>query len=497
MAGLSKKINYLKDIFFQNSTTKQTVFKNTFWLYFGFGLSNLINFLLLVYVTRALGVIEFGKFAFALGFISLFAIFGDVGLGAIIIREFSQKEIELEELYSIISLKFVLGLLMLVLTSFGSFFITSDNSVREIIIVLALFTFISLFIELSYLIFKARQRMEYQAWMQSLVSFVTIIFCFAALFYSHSAKSVSYGYLAASCLSLLIIVFLFHYKLFILKIFWNKSIWKKFLLMSWPLAFAGIFSTIYGSIDSVILGYLGQIAETGWYNAAYRIARASFLLAAIIFSSLYPILNIASRESKEKTQKIWDYQINISFSVTLPMVLGGIILASNIVSFAYGSGFNPSVLALQILMVMAGFLMFYSSFINILTIYNHQKKFFWTALLGAIVNVILNALLIPKYSLYGAAVATVITHFLIFVLLLYFVLKYTPIKPFNANNFLVFFGIIISSIIMAFVISLPAINNFSILFSIPIGILVYIIALLILKVIWKQLIPAESAKIKI
>jgi len=57
------------------------------------------------------------------------------------------------------------------------------------------------------------------------------------------------------------------------------------------------------------------------------------------------------------------------------------------------------------------------------------KKLFWITLSGAIINVILNLILIPKYSLYGAAATTVATVILTFFLYFRFTSKFTPIRP--------------------------------------------------------------------
>jgi O-antigen/teichoic acid export membrane protein len=486
-----------KDVLFKNNSTKQTVFKNTFWLYFGFGISSLVNFILIVYITRVLGASEFGRYAFASAFTSLFAVFSDLGLSTIITREFSGEVERLERFYSIISLKFVLGLVALSLTTLGSFFITQDNGIREIIFILAIFTFVSVFIELSYLFFRARQRMEHQAWIQSIVSLLTLVCAVIFLSFIASAKSASFAYLTASLLGIGVVAIFFHFKVLPLKIVWDRQTWKAFLLMSWPLAFAGIFGTIYNSIDSAMLGYVGQITETGWYNAAYRISRSSFMLAALVFSSIFPVLASAYKESKEKLQRVWDFQMSVVFVISLPLVMGGIILAPKLIEFAYGKGFGPSILTLQILMVMTGIILIYNNFNSALIITNHQKKFFWAALSGAIINVILNLILIPKYSLYGAAIATVFTHFIIFLLLMFFVYKYTSIKIFNFNILIVFAGVILATAIMVLVVTRPLIYSSTVLISIPIGILSYFIVLLILKKIWKQLIPAGSVKTRI
>ena len=75
--------------FLKNLSTKQTIAKNTFWLAVAEGITRFLKLFLIIYVARILGATEYGKFTFALAFVSLFAIFSDLGLSQITTREFA------------------------------------------------------------------------------------------------------------------------------------------------------------------------------------------------------------------------------------------------------------------------------------------------------------------------------------------------------------------------------------------------------------------------
>lgn len=251
--------------------------------------------------------------------------------------------------------------------------------------------------------------------------------------------------------------------------------------MSWPLAFTALFGLLYTYIDSVMLGYFGQITETGWYNAAYRVAWMGYIFTGLAVTSFYPILSKAFQESKAALQKVWNYQMDTMIILAVPLVAGSIILAPRIIDFVYGSDFSASVLAFQILIVMVGILLLYAPFHQALIVANHQIKLFWTTLVGALVNIVLNVLLIPKYSLYGSATATVITQFLIFFLFYIFTLKFTPIRFPSLNSLIVLIGVILSVLAMIFVISKPEIYNLNVFLSVIIGAITYFGVLFVLK----------------
>lgn len=469
----------IKSLLLDNRTVKQTIFKNTFWTYLGTGISTLISFVLIIYIARILGATEYGKFTFALAFIFLFGVLSDLGLSQIIIREFAREKEREKEFYSIISLKILLGLGMFIAILVGSFFITSDPVIQKIILILALYFFIKdTFIGLSYSFFQARQRMEYQAWVEIFVALVMAIFVFLVIFNFPSVENLSYAYLSAISISLVFVAIFFHLKVLPLKIFWDKSVWRKFLLMSWPLAFAALFGALYTHIDSVMLGSRGMITETGWYNAAHKIARMSFIFTGIVCGSIYPVLSESFKKSKEKLQKVWNFQTELMIILAFPLIIGGIVLAPKIIDVIYGPGFAPSILAFQILIIMAGIILLSVSLHQILIVSNQQKKIFWAVLGGAVINIALNLILIPKYSLYGAAVATVITQSIIFLLLFKFTMKFTSIRPPYLRFLYIFIGVLISSTVMFLVISRPQIYHLSIFFSIPIGLFIYLVCFL-------------------
>jgi len=118
---------------------------------------------LIIYIARVLGATEYGKFTFALSFVSLFVVFFDLGLSNIVTREFSREKEKEKEFSSIISLKILLSLGILFLILITSFFITSDPGIRKVIWILAAFSAIGNFSEIIYAFFRAYQRMEYEA----------------------------------------------------------------------------------------------------------------------------------------------------------------------------------------------------------------------------------------------------------------------------------------------------------------------------------------------
>lgn len=463
----------IPSLLLENKSVKQTILKNTFWLGFAGVIEKAAALILLIWVARILGATEYGKFTFALAFVSLFGVIFNFGLRPIITREFARAREKEKEFAAVLSLKIILSIVGIFLIFASSFFITNDPAIQTIIWILAVYILGKSFSGIIFAFFQARERMEYQAFTRIFEAFLLLGFGLFVIFTFPSAINLGFSYALSMVMVFIAGAAILHFKVQRFTLQWNPAVWKKFIIMSWPLALIAAFTAMYNQIDSVMMGSFGQITETGWYNAAYKIVYGSLILMGFISNSFYPVLSRTFKESKEKLQRIWNAQMEIMVFLAFPITVGGITLAPAIISTVYGSDFIAAVFALQLLMVSVGFMFIYDSFRQILIVHDQQKKFFLTALSGVILNVVLNLILIPKYSLYGAAVSTVFVHAFILLSLMRYTLKFTAVNPFNSRILLSLLGAVMGTAIMYSVVSQTFLSNLHVLYLIFIGAVVY------------------------
>ena len=98
-------IKNLKTLLLENTGIKQTIFKNTFWLTLAEAISRFLGLALIIFAARILGAEGYGKFAFALSFVSVLAILADLGLSEITNRELSRNKEAEKEYPAVLSLK--------------------------------------------------------------------------------------------------------------------------------------------------------------------------------------------------------------------------------------------------------------------------------------------------------------------------------------------------------------------------------------------------------
>ncbi len=104
----------IKKFLFHNTGIKQTVAKNTFWLFLSEVSGRLFRMVLIIYAARVLGASGWGSFSYGLSVASLLMIFSDIGISGLITRELAQKK---EEYRTFISTALAIKIILVALST--------------------------------------------------------------------------------------------------------------------------------------------------------------------------------------------------------------------------------------------------------------------------------------------------------------------------------------------------------------------------------------------
>ncbi len=430
-----KYFRILTPLLWNNVGVRQTIAKNTFWL----GLSeitiNILKFLLLIYATHVLGDTGFGEFAFVSSFVAIFGIFFDLGLGEAITREFSKEAKNEMYISTLFSLKLLLSLVVALVVIIASFFIDSISGHLQMpVLIMSGYIFITSLSSFFYAIFRARQKMQFEFLPNFLQNLLTLLIGFILLSIFPIVTSLAWAYFFGAIFIAIPLLVYFHTRVAALHFYIDKKIWKEFLHISYPLALLGAVSlAIYNNVDSVMLGFSGRITENGWYSAAYRILTFSLLPMSFVAQSFFPALSDAYGQSQEKLERLWNTQLKICLFIAVPILFGTWVLADQLITFLYPAEFHPAALVLKILAV-SGFLMYvYYPFKQLLVVINEQRKVFILFFIALLINIGLNFITIPRFSLYGAAISTLVAQLIIFIGLIILCSQKTNIKLFTSK----------------------------------------------------------------
>jgi O-antigen/teichoic acid export membrane protein len=183
------------------------------------------------------------------------------------------------------------------------------------------------------------------------------------------------------------------------------------------MGFSMAMVAVYWNTGSVLLGFLRGNAHVGWYNAAIKIVMVLVAVPQLYNQAMVPAISALFVQSLPRLERLIAESLRLMALLVAPMMTGGIILAGKIIHFLYGDRYSPSVLTLRVLFV--GVAIIYISFpLGSTALYsNRERLYMWAVAMGALVNVGVDILLIPRLGGSGAAVATVLGELVVFGLM--------------------------------------------------------------------------------
>jgi O-antigen/teichoic acid export membrane protein len=204
----------------------------------------------------------------------------------------------------------------------------------------------------------------------------------------------------------------------------NKAVFKELWAYSLPLIFISILYSIFYWTDSIMIGALLDVENVGLYNAAATLAGFLAIAPEMFMQLFIPLISKSLSQKKgilimNLTKQItkWIYAIN------LPVVVCLIFFPGVFLNIFFGAEYLVAENTLRILALGALFSVFSGMFSGMLNIKMKSKRVLFVLILAGILNIILNFLLIPKYGINGAALATIVSWGLFAIILFFYIKK--------------------------------------------------------------------------
>jgi len=190
---------------------------------------------------------------------------------------------------------------------------------------------------------------------------------------------------------------------------------KKLLKFAWPMIIFMIFYEIMISIDLYLVkALLKNDLLAGYYSAALTVGRIPFYAFYFLTIILLPkISETTSQKLDQETSIILKKSMRFLMMFIWPSVALLAAFAPSAIRFFYGARYSDAGKTLAIISVGMGFLTVFYVLAFVLSGAGKNKIPMKITIVGAILNASLGALLIPKYEIIGAAIATTVTSFLV------------------------------------------------------------------------------------
>jgi len=433
-------------------------FGTVFWLFFEF-LSRTI-------IARHYSTSEYGVFNLALTVLSIALIIATLGFQNSLPREiafYREKEpLKVRDLIStalvIVALNSIVWMTILIL---GAEAIAQIFNEIRLVYALRIVAFALPFSALMYVIIsisqgfgRVKEKVYFQNIMYPILFFVLILF---GISLNASYIYIFIAYLLSQFLTFLMLILkLYKNILFKLSFLLNTALVKELIKFSIPLMFVGLLNYLMGWTDTLMLGYYKSTEIVGLYNAASPLAKLLLLILSSAGFLYMPLASTLYAQGKiEEIRNLYVLLTKWIFLLTFPLFSLMFLLPDFVITIFFGPTYIPSSSALRILSV--GFIFHVIFGLNgiSLVVIKENKFMMYSNLFSAILNVMLNAVLIPHYGLNGAAVATAISYLVGNILSSLWLYKKSRIHPFrqdyltalSVNLLLILFARVIISLI--------------------------------------------------
>ena len=424
--------------------------------------SILFPILLFPYSSRVLTPYYYGKYNFALSVINYFVIIANLGIPTYGIRELTKSKLEgkenfkksFSEIFLISIFSSILSFILLILSLMYFDKLRDEYLLLSIIGMTVLFSFSTL----DYF-FIATENHKRRTIRLLIVRTISLIFLFTCVKEPKDyLKFALIMTLPEAIAKIIDFITVQKYLVFKMK-FLNL---RKHLKPLVVIFFYVISTNIYLNLDSTMIGVLEGDKEVGYYSVAVKMTKIFIPIVTSLGLVLAPRMIEKIKNKDEKNLfKDMDLYLNFIFFITLPIVGILYILTENVVLIFSGIEYRNSILTMKVMLPVITFISLSGfSAAQILIPSNREDIVFKVSLIGLISNFSLNFLLIPKYGILGAGVATLISELLVCIFRFLGVKKlYCEYKMFSIERINYIFATLISFIIANFFKNLELIEN--------------------------------------
>jgi len=369
------------------------------------------------YVSRILLPVGTGKVSFATSLISYFSMFAQLGIPTYGVRACAKVRDDREQLtrtaHELLMINLIMCIISYVALAIALITVPRLREERTLYVIVS-FTIILTSIGMEWL-YKALEQYTYITVRSVIFKFIALIAMF--LLIHQESDYVIYGGIsifAASASNIFNFINAHRYIDMKPVGHYNLRQHLKPVLVFFGMSAA---TTIYTHMDTVMLGFMKTDEDVGYYNAAVRIKS---ILVSIVTSLGTVLLPRASyyveHELMDEFKRITKKALDFVFLLALPLMLYFMLYAEQGIYLLSGPAYTGSILPMQIIMPTLLFIGLTNILgIQILVPLGKEKTVLYSEIAGAVVNIIVNAILIPRLASSGAAIGTVAAEFTVLV----------------------------------------------------------------------------------
>lgn len=427
------------------------------------------------YISRVLGAEGVGLYSYTYSIAAMFALLGMLGVnnyGSRTIAKFQNDKYKTSEAFwNIYTIQIIASLIVLGIYIIYIFTVCPVQyrlvSIVEISAVLA-----SLF-DVNWFFFGV-EKFKLTVTRNTIIKLLTVVAIF--VFVKSKEDVVLYVMLTIGSLlvaNLCILPFLKK------EIIYVKPSWKKIKthLPGMVILFIPVIAiSIYNKMDKVMLGMMSNLQQTGFYENTEKIINIPMGFITALGTVMLPRMsNMLAIGNKRESERYIAISMEAACAMGIALTFGISAVANEFTPIFFGKGYD-GVIFLLILISPTLIIKSWASVIRTqyLLPLNYDKVYAISVCCGAVVNLFLNIILIPKFEAIGAVIATIIAELTVMLYQTWFVKNALPIKKYLMSSLFYFIPGSIMMIVIRLFAAYHDVRALNLAFEIIIGAIVFV-----------------------
>lgn len=389
-------------------------------VFIGSILGRVAGYLFRIVVARGLGPEEYGLISLGIATISMIGLFTSLGLQKGVTRYVSLykgrgdkegiKGTITSSLKMLFPLRLLLGIALFLFSEWISINIFQEPSLSLVLKIMAAAIVIRAFKLPFNSAIQAFQRMDYLVYSNNIsVYFSRVGLAALLVLLGYGVLGVAFAFVVAIAIGTIVSFYLLQRKVFpVIKSKVGASkMGKELFLYSWPLMITGVAGFITGWVDTLMLGWFKNAEVVGFYNAARPTAQLLGAAPHAFGTIFFPVLSELHGRGKEKEmEEVFHTVTKWVLIIALPIAILLILLSPQILKLLFGSTYVVASTALGILVTGFLFSNYFMTSRRLLETVGFTKLLLYISSITALLNLVLNYLMIPLLGMEGAAIAT-------------------------------------------------------------------------------------------
>ena len=389
------------------------------------GLNVLFPLVTMMYVSRVLLPEGVGKVAAAQNIIAYFVIIASLGLPTYGVKKIAEFRDDRKKCSKVFTELFIINAISTFLCSAVYLLMLFSVDFFQPKIAILLVVGIQLFANIINIdwLYQGYEEYRYIMFRSLIVKLIALVSVF--IFVHNSCDYIIYALITVLSLVANFIFNIAHMHKFVDFSLKDINI-KEHLNPILTLLAASIAIEIYTLVATTFLSVLKGDEVVGYFTNSVKAVSITRTMIAAVCAVFLPRLNYYIGQNRmEDFNSLTIKGIKVLLTLSLPACIVIAIMADDLVYILFGADYGPSVLSMQILSVSI-ITVAISNFMGyqILVSLSKEKLVLYSTIIGAIVNVLLNIVLIGPFGHYGAAIASVISEGIISMYQFHHVSKY-------------------------------------------------------------------------